>query len=507
MLERILKLPLLVILMGIGALWMYVPAAHAAALRDFDVMRVFFQSANLMLILTVMIGIATAGRTIKSQGRSYLLGLLSAFTVLPAMLSIPVAIAVPDTTFFNAYVEMVSDFTTTGMTLFSDHQRLPPSVHLWRAIVAWLGGLLMLVTAVAILAPMQLGGFEVLAGGSAGPGTSKNAQTAWSNDGSNRLVRYMGQIAPIYAGLTAVLWVALLILGDPPLVAISHAMSVLSTSGVSPVGGLQAGNSGIAGEALIFVLLIAAVSRQAFLAPDQDGRGLRRLGQDPEFRMAMIFVAAIPLFLMFHHWIRAIEVDVVVNEQAALRALWGSVFTVMSFLTTTGFESAAWSDASQWSGLETPGILLMGLALMGGGVATTAGGIKLLRIYALYRHGTREMERLVYPSSVGGAGTVARRLRRQGAFVAWVFFMLFGLSLALTIVGLTLAGLDFSDAATLAVAALSTTGPIVNVASQTPLEIGGISGLAKSILVAAMVLGRLETLAIVAVLNPEFWRK
>ena len=100
--------------------------------------------------------------------------------------------------------------------------------------------------------------------------------------------------------------------------------------------------------------------------------------------------------------------------QRRWRALWGGLFTVLSFLTTTGFESEQWLAASDWSRLESPGLILMGLALLGGGVATTAGGVKLLRVYALMRHGERELDRLVHPSSVGGSGQTARRIRRQG---------------------------------------------------------------------------------------------
>ena len=73
---------------------------------------------------------------------------------------------------------------------------------------------------------------------------------------------------------------------------------------------------------------------------------------------------------------------------------------------------------------------MLGLAMFGGGVATTAGGVKLLRVFALFKHGQREMERLVQPSSIGGAGQLARRFRRQGAFIAWIFFMLFAISIA-----------------------------------------------------------------------------
>ncbi len=500
MVQRILSLPLFVILMGIGALAMYVPAAHAAVAGEYVIMRAFFQSANLSLVLTALVAIATSNRVIKNQARSYLLALLAAFTILPVMLAVPFSVAVSDTSFLNAYLEMVSDFTTTGLTMFSDPERLSDSVHLWRALVGWLGGLLMLVAAVAILAPMNLGGFEVLSSANTGFGSFANA-----TDGSLRIQRFVKRIFPIYAGLTWVLWIILLVLGDSPFVALCHAMSVVATSGISPVGGLQGSGSGLGGEAVIFLVLIFAISRQAFGA-DRTGGGISKLFYDPEFRLASAFIILIPILLFLRHWFGAFELDEVATVQQGVKALWGAVFTVMSFLTTTGFESSAWSTAQNWSGLETPGMILMGLALIGGGVATTAGGVKLLRVYALYKHGTREMDRLVYPSSIGGSGTDARRLRRQGAYVAWVFFMLFALSLAVTVLAFTLTGIDFEAAMTLAIAALSTTGPLVNVAMDGPVELANLSSAAKYILGVAMVLGRLETLAIIALLNPEFWR-
>jgi trk system potassium uptake protein TrkH len=148
----------------------------------------------------------------------------------------------------------------------------------------------------------------------------------------------------------------------------------------------------------------------------------------------------------------------------------------------------------------------MGLAFFGGGVATTAGGVKLLRIYALWKHGVREMEKLVMPSSVGGSGQLARRFRRQGAYVAWIFFMLFAISVALTMLALSLTGVHFEDAAVLTVAALATAGPLTEVATETPIALAALPGSAKAIISAAMVLGRLETLAIIALANPEFWR-
>jgi trk system potassium uptake protein TrkH len=188
-------------------------------------------------------------------------------------------------------------------------------------------------------------------------------------------------------------------------------------------------------------------------------------------------------------------------------ALWGGLFTVTSFLTTTGFESRFWDGATLWSGLQSPGLFLIGMALIGGGVATTAGGVKLLRIYALYRHGEREQERLLHPSSIGGGGKDARRIRKQGAYISWVFFMLFALSIAAVMVMLSLTGVQFETAIVLSVSALSTTGPLASVAAETPIAYSGIPDAAKVILAGAMILGRLETLAIIALFNPEIWQR
>ncbi len=504
MFARLLQLPFMVILMGLGAVSMYLPAAHAAAVGDVPVMRAFMLSATIFLVLTAMIGIATANHKVVSQARSHLLALVGMFTLLPLMLAVPFVEAVRDTSYFNAWFEMVSSLTTTGATLF-DPARLPDSVHLWRAEVGWLGGFFIWVTAVAILAPMNLGGYEVLSPQDAGRGPMQSAEEIWSTDATVRLQRYATRLFPIYAGLTVVLWIGLLMAGASPLVALCHAMSTLSTSGISPRGGIEEANSGIAGEALICLFMVFALTRASFSA-EQPGSGFRRLARDPEFRLGLTLIVSVPALLFLRHWFGALEVDEVGDIPAASQALWGSLFTVMSFLTTTGFVSTSWAEAQSWSGLATPGLILMGLALIGGGVATTAGGVKLLRVYALYKHGARELDKLVHPNSVGGAGGTARRLRRQGAYVAWIFFMLFGISIAAVTLALSAFGLSFQAATTVAVATLSTTGPVLTVTGDTPMSYSDLNDAAKLIAAFAMVVGRLETLALIALLNPDFWR-
>lgn len=499
--RRVLQLPFFVILLGIGSLAMYVPALHGFAVRNYHASRIFFYAGTLFLLLTLLIAVATAANARARGARNQLLTLLGAYTLLPLLFAVPFVEAIRDTSYLNGWWEMVSSFTTTGATLYAP-ERLSGSLHLWRALVGWMGGFFVLLTAIAVLAPMNLGGFEVMSGSAMGQG----GQMGQASDPGDRLGRYFGALFPTYAGLTLVLWVALLIAGDSPLVAACHAMSTLSTSGISPVGGMAGTRSGPEGEMLIFLFLIFALSRRLYPSGRtlRSGRGLL---QDPELRMALLLVTLVPTLLFLRHWIGALEVDEVKDTVAAARALWGTVFTVLSFLTTTGFESVDWSEAQDWSGLATPGLILAGLAVIGGGVATTAGGVKLLRVYALYRHGEREIERLVHPSSVGGAGRESRQLRRQGAQIAWIFFMLFALSIAVTMLGLSLTGLDFEASTIFSVAALSTTGPLAAVAAEQPLAWAELGPVAQLIVVVAMVLGRLETLAIIALLNPEFWRR
>ena len=500
--KRILDLPLLVILMGITALAMELPAVHAFMLSDYATSRAFFYSGVLFLVLTAIIGVATSNYRPRNAARSHLFALLGAYLVLPLLMAFPFSEAVHDTTFTNAWFEMISDFTTTGATVYAP-ARLPQSVHLWRGLVGWGGGFFILLAALAVLAPLNLGGFEVISGGAVGRGAG--GQITRVADPSERLIRYALLLFPVYGGLTLALWIGLLVAGDSSLVALVHAMSTLATSGISPVGGIQGAHSGIPGEILIFCFLFFAISRYSLPGISQV-EGKRSLTADPEFRIGLTIVGVVSALLFLRHWTAVYETRTPDHMIEALRALWASVFTVLSFLSTTGFQGIGWDYAQTWSGLNAPGLILVGLALMGGGVATTAGGVKLLRIYALYKHGQREMEKLVHPNSVGGSGALARRLRREGAYVAWIFFMLFALAVILVMALLTLTGIEFEPALIFSVSALSTCGPLAGVATETPLSYAALAPAAKAILGGAMILGRLETLAIIALLAPDSWR-
>lgn len=539
------RLPLLVILTGGSALAMMVPAIHAATARDYDVARPFFHAGLVLLVLTTLVAIAIMGtpRTMR-RPRALLVDLVIAMVALPVLLAIPLREVLPDTGLFNAWWEMVSCLTTTGASLYSA-ERLPPTLHLWRGMVGWMGGFFMLVAAIAILAPLKIGGFELMttrqgsahpAARSVRPGVEPDPDQFGPGSHSElihpsyRFLRYAAFILPIYVGLTAALWVLLLIAGDPSLIALCRAMGTLSTSGVSPVSGVPGQQSGLLGEMLVFLFLIPALSRR-FWPGGGELRVSERKRDDPELRMAasVVFLVAVVLFL--RHFISAIEVAGPPIPGAprfwlgapvidALRAAWGGLFNALSYLTTTGWNSAQWEEARNWSGLTSPGIILAGLTIMGGGVATTAGGVKLLRVYALSLHSQRELNQMIHPHVVSGGGNVMRRLRNEGAYLAFIFFMLFATSIAATVTLISFQQIEFETATILSIAALTNTGHLAGAIPLTPAFQGtagmasapweGWSGLSvfnKSVLAGAMVVGRLEILAIIALFFPEYWRR
>ncbi|MEM7546635.1 MAG: potassium transporter TrkG [Pseudomonadota bacterium] len=453
--------------------------------------------------------------TYRRVGRSAVVDefgvLLAALLIMPAAAAIPMALTVPYLPFEAVYFEMVSTFTTTGASVFDDTTKVHPAIHLWRGMTAWLGGFIALIMAYALLAPRNLGGFEVRADlGRSGAVGRLRGDPKWAGGreqeaAADRVASAIRQVTPVYVSLTGGLFVLLVIAGADPLVAVISAMSTLSTSGVQPVNGPVFAGGGFAAEAIVFVFLIMAVTRHTYGSGGQGPLRFYRLPSDPEMRILVVAVLGVSGWLFLRHWIGILDLEAA-DPIPPITAFWGALFTALSFATTTGFESADWDAARMWSGLENTSLVLFGLVIMGGGVATTAGGVKLLRAYALFKHGTREMERLVRPSSISGSGSAKRGLRREGAQIAWVFVMLFLVALALTLLALSVTGLAFEPALAASIAALSNTGPIFTTAEPNSSWLTSVSAEGRAVLIVAMVLGRVELLALIAMLNADNWR-
>ena len=489
-----------VILLGLAAGIMLLPAGHAAVNRQFEVGRAFLYSAVILAVLALLIALAMANRHTRLSPRRHLSFLVGTYGLVPIALALPMVQAVPGLTLWQGWFEMLSAFTTTGATLFAPDD-LPDTLHLWRALVGWLGGFHMIVMALAVLAPMNLVGIEMSGGRMSQAGGAATRQINQTADTGQRIRYFAVMLFPAYGGLTLALWVGLLLAGDPGLVALCHAMATLSTSGISPIGGTQFAPSGVWGEVLIAVFLLVAICRRVLPLLAGLERGFWRY--DAEFTTAgsILLIAVLAVFLT--HGLGSVET---MRLDTLLSLLWGALFSALSFLTTTGFVSAGWLATDTWAGLQTPGLMLLALALIGGGVATTAGGVKLLRVYAVFRHGQNELQRLIEPSSVGGRGNLARQLRNEGAYLAFIFFMLFAMLIGAVTAALTLLAVELEPALVLALAALTNTGPAAEILGSGQSVWAGLTSAQQAVLAAAMVLGRLEMLAVLAFATPDSWR-
>ncbi len=502
MFSALRQYPLFVLVLIVGAASMGVPALYAAHLGEWTIVQNFVGYMLLLLALSYALGLAMMNRRARISARAQLVTVVLVYALMPVFLALPFTASIASIGPVQGYFEMLSSLTTTGATLINDPASIAPPLHLWRGLVAWQGGLFILVIAFSIMEPMNIGGFEIR---TPVAGTGVGAESHGISDAGERIIRITARIAPAYILATFVLMLLLVFAGDRAFVAAIHAMSILSTSGISPVGGVAAGGAGRTGEAIMALFLLFAVSHRMF----QSLTGSRSFGwirTDVEVRIMLIAITMVPLLLFLRHWSAAFDVSAQQDIGAAARALWGSVFTILSFLTTTGFQSADWQEARNWSGLGTPGIVLLATAVAGGGVATTAGGVKLLRLYALYKHGARELERLIHPSSIGGAGTAARRFRREGGLIAWIFLMLFLMGIAAAMMALSLDGVSFEDSIGLAIAAITNTGPAAGML-DSKLLFSMLDKTGLLVMGATMVFGRVEVLVLIALFNPSYWRR
>ncbi|WP_424928394.1 potassium transporter TrkG [Amaricoccus tamworthensis] len=494
------QFPAFVLLLLFSAALMMVPAIDALIDHNMLISRTFFYHSVFFAVISVLLGLATTNWHPRVPERYHLLTLLMVYILLPIFLAAPLVPLVPNMDFMDLYFEMLSSLSTTGASVFERPALISDTIHLWRSLVGWLGGLIVLVTTFAVLAPLNLGGFEISdkTGGQYlrhGAGTIEEA--------SRRIVQKARTITPIYVMGTFVLALILTVCGDRPFVALCHAMATVSTSGVSPIGGVEGAGSGRLGEIAIAIFLLSAVSQKTVFR----SRWTERIPRfsDPQMQLMLICVLGITVVLFCRNFIGAAEVDRQDNLAAAAQGVWGSIFTILSFLTTTGFESSDWRTMQVWSGLQSPGLILLGVAVMGGGIATTAGGVKLLRVYALYRLGLQEMDLLVHPSSVRRQGHGDKMISDRGPQTAFVFLMLFLATLSLLLVALSATGLGFERSLTLAIASLTTTGPAILTLSDG-FGYADLNDAAQVIFSAGMIIGRMEALVIIALFNPAYWR-
>ena len=385
--------------------------------------------------------------------------------------------------FADAVFETASGFTTTGATILSAVEHLPPSVLMWRSLTQWMGGMGVLVLFLALMPKTGDGAVFLMRAESPGPIKSK-------------LVPKLSQTAKIlyilYVGLTAAETLALRMVGVSWFDAVNHAFTTMATGGFSTHNG---GVGDLGGAAVTWVItfftLLAGVNF-SMLYLVLKGR-LGEVWRNQELRLYLILVVG---------YTAIITLSLVRQSGLPLgRSITDATFQVVTLITTTGYATA---DFALWPSL-CQAILL--LCMVSGGCAgSTAGGMKVSRIQLLGRSMRRELDKLAHPSrvsviSLDGQAVSERSITAAHAFAVAYFLMLLT---GMLVVSVDNVGLLESLAASLT--CISNVGP--GLGALGPMSnFGGLSDMSKYVLSVLMLMGRLELMPILALMMRNTWRK
>ncbi len=501
MLETLRKFPFFILVVMAFSVAMLFPALLAAQYGYVVLLQSFLRTAFITFILATSIGILSMDRKLRGDYRDHIASLLIVYLLLPFILALPIIQALPGFGFWPSVYEMLSSLTTTGASFILDTKGVNLILLVYTSLVAWMGAFLIVLIAFAIFEPAQIGGFELVADLSSGHA----ARSVGGGLGhSDRFLHYFRLLAPPYVIATAFLALSLVMSGERFLFAIIQSWSVLSTSGLSPYVGLgESGAHGI-GEFFMLIFLIGSFSRLYWLRSGQM-KWPKNISHDPEMRISTLIVILSTLFFFLLLLVDGLLRSEIPNAIIMLENIWGSIFTTISFLSSHGVKSEFWQYGSHFENIVLPGVFLLGLSVMGGGVATTAGGIKLLRIYALFRLSQREVSRLIDPNSIAASGKAGRRLRRNGGVNAFVFLMLFIVGISTSALAFSFIGLGFEESILAAIASASNCGPVFTVLPHHKILVADMDMWFYIISGLTMIFGRVEVLVLISLFNPSFW--
>ncbi len=447
------------------------------------------------MALAVVLGLAVRlvarrhGREL--QPRDGILLVVLTWLVLPFFASLPLLqhLKMRDgsgLSFTDAYFEAVSALTTTGSTVITGLDALPPSINVWRTFLQWQGGIGILILVVAILPMLGVGGSQLFKAEAAGP--------LKDNKLTPRITQTAKGLWGVYATLSLACVLAYWAAGMSPLDAWMHMFATVSLGGLSSHdASLGYFDSPLIEVVAIVFMLISSCNFALYFVAARTG-SLRALATDTETRATLGVLILSPLVAALVLWLHGTYDDPVLTLRYAF-------FNVVSVATTTGFIT---TDYLQWP------VVLPVLMLMLSGVATSAGstgcGIKMIRLLILLKQAKRELTRLVHPRAVQPL-TLGGRIVDNGVILAVLGFMLVygGVVIGLSLL-LLLDGTDVVTAVSAVMASVHCMGPGLGAVGPAA-NFEPLSDYQTWVLTLAMLLGRLEMLVILVLFTPQFWRK
>lgn len=382
----------------------------------------------------------------------------------------------------DAVFESISGLTTTGATVLTGLDALPQSILLYRQMLQWLGGIGIIVVAVAVLPMLGIGGMQLYRAET--PGPSKDSKL------TPRITETAKVLFSVYLSLTVLCALAYSAAGMSGFDAVCHAFSTVAIGGFSThdasMGYFESDAIYMISTVFMFIsALNIGLHYTAFRH-----RSLAGYAQDSEARFfagAMAVCGIITCtYLIFSQTLDARE------------SLTHGIFQAVSITTTTGFAT---QDFSVWPGFLP--IMLLMFSFMGGCVGSTGGGIKAMRLMLIYKQGIRELKQLVHPHAIIPLKVGNRRVEATIVSAVWSFFAVYTFAFIVIMLLLMATGLDFLTAFSAVAAALNNLGPGLG---SVAANYGEIGDLAKSVLCFAMLLGRLEVFTLLVLFTPMFWR-
>jgi len=489
-LEAVLRFfPVLHVLSGAVLLFspaFFVPVGFSLALADGA--HGAFETGFLVTFVTGLFTFfATRGRHRRElQPRDGFLLVTLVWTVVPAFATIPLLLAVPGISFTDAYFEAVSGMTTSGATVLTGLDALDPSINIWRTLLVWIGGMGIIVLAVAILPLLGVGGSQLFKAES--PGCMKDT----------KLTPRIGDTAKglwgVYAAVTVACVVSLHLAGMTWVDAIIHGFSTMGLGGFSSHDASFAHFDSPAIEAVTTAFMLAASLNFAthFLAVRR--RSLAPYAADVEARRVLAWMVGSSLAIAAFLTAEAVYPDFAT-------ALRHASFNVVSIASTTGFASV---DFAQWPWFAP--IWMIFLSCFATSSGSTGGGIKMVRAVVLFKQSVREMTRIIHPRAVVPVKYGDHVIENNVIFAVLAFMLMYGTTIITMTMLLLATGLDPITAITAVVACINNMGPGLGLVGPAG-NYAVLSDFQTWVCTLAMLLGRLELFTMLVLLTPAYWRK
>ena len=398
-------------------------------------------------------------------------------------------------TFTDAFFETMSGYTTTGASILNDIEILPEGVLFWRSMTHWIGGMGIIVLAIAILPLLGIGGMQLFAAEAPGPGGDKLHP---------RITDTAKRLWLIYFGYTAAETILLQVAGMSFFDAVNHALSTLSTGGFSTKNDSVAHwNDNPAIQYIIITFMFLAGTNFVLSYFAFKGK-VQKIIKDDEFKLYFKFIliftviAAVIIYFRADITQSSIEHPMVLGEvESSIRH---SLFQVLAIVTTTGFVTA---DYTLWTPFLT--VFFFGLMFLGGSAGSTSGGIKVMRHLILIKNGFLEFKRALHPNAILPVRYNQKSVSGDIVFNILGFFITYMLFFIIGALVFSMFQLDFESAIGLSASSLGNVGPALG--DFGPVNnYSALPALGKWWAAFLMLLGRLELFTILILLTPFFWR-